>query len=394
MIDRENKIPKFGKNDYKLENIQERLKWIEKKTGTRLEHIKNFTYNPQEAKGNIENLIGTVQIPLAISGPIKVNGDYAKKEYYVPMATTEGALVLNYHIGMVLCTEAGGVNVKILSDKIHISPSFLVENMQEGFVIIQFVENNFNKIKQECERTTEHGKLLEIEPILISKRVVLKFIFDTKDAQGLNMINKATEAGCKYIELHCGKKYNLRSHYSSIKGASTSSYHCGQAKEIFADIIFPSKLLKKYFRISTGEIAKYYSNSALTALYSNRLGHNGHFANGITAIFIACGQDVADVSVSHIGVSTAELTENNDLYLSVKIPNLFVGTVGGGTGLEPQKECLKILNCYGTNKAKKFAEIVASTVLAGEVSVIAALANGNYVNAHEFYGRNKPAEEV
>ncbi|MBF0479396.1 MAG: 3-hydroxy-3-methylglutaryl-CoA reductase, partial [Candidatus Omnitrophica bacterium] len=165
---------------------------------------------------------------------------------------------------------------------------------------------------------------------------------------------RATEAACKYISKKTNKKYCLRSHYSSIKGASSNIIHQGQAKAIFADIIIPKKILAKYLRVTPEETAAYYMSSLVTAVYANRLGHSAHIANGITAIFIACGQDVADVSVSHIGISSAEVTETGDLYVSTLIPNLFVGTVGGGTGLGTQKECLQILDCYGKNKVKKF----------------------------------------
>lgn len=390
MDNKRNKIPKFGNEDYTKEAIEKRLKWLGEVTDKPLRHIGHFSENPQNMKGNIENLIGVCQIPLGITGPLLVKGEYADGYFYVPMATTEGALVLDYQIGMKLVTMSGGAKVKINSDSVHIDPLFYVNNLDEAQGFIGWIKENFNKIKDAAESTTKHGKLIAIDPFFIGRRVVLKFSYFTADAHGLNMINKATEKACEFIKDQTKKNYILRSHFSSIKGVSNHSIHVGQAKSVFAEVVVPKKILGKLFNVTPENMQKYFFSTLLTGVYAGRIGGNAHIANGVTAIFIACGQDVADVSVSHIGISMCEMTEEGDLYISAYIPNLFVGTVGGGTALGTQKECLEIMSCYGAGKAKKFAEIIGASVLAGEISVLASLVNGNYVNAHEKYGRNRP----
>jgi hydroxymethylglutaryl-CoA reductase (NADPH) len=386
------KVPRMGDHDHEKESVDKRRDWLSEKVGVKFEHISSYTVPSIQMKGNIENLIGMCQVPLGVVGPISVNGDHAKGMFYVPMATTEGALVLDYQIGALMCTEAGGVNVKVVKDFVHISPLFYVSGLIEGQSFIKWVKDHFLTLKKVAETTTSHGELLRIEPFMISRRVILKMVYDTKDAQGLNMINKACEKVCEYIKKERALEYCLRCHYSSIKGAATNNFHAGQAKAVFADVIIPKELFRLFFRVSPADVERYFISSLHAAMHANRLGHTGHAANGLTAMFIACGQDVADISVSHIGISNAEVTEKGDLYVSLYLPNLFVGTVGGGTGLGTQKECLRMIDCYGKGKVKKFAEIVAATTLAGEISVLGALVNGNYVNAHEQYGRNRPGK--
>ncbi len=382
-------IPKFTNRNYEKEFIKKRLKWLSKQINYKLKHIGYFSEDPRNFKGNIENLIGVCQIPIGIAGPLLINGKNAKGYFYIPMATTEGALVATYHQGMRIITKAGGVNASILSGQIHISPVFFVEGLSDAQRFIKWVNSNFSFIKQEAEKTTDHGKLLKINSIIMGRRVVLKFIYNTQDAQGMNMINVATETACKYIMERTEKRFYLRSKFSSVKVASFSNIHRGYGKEVFVDCIIPREIIK-IFKTTPEKLYDYYTSCLLVNTHASTLGMTAHIANGITAIYIACGQDVADVSTSHIGISMCELTEKKDLYISLYIPNLLVGTIGGGTGLGTQKECLNILGCYGGGKVNKLAEIITAASLAGELSVLIAVVNGTFVPAHQRLGRNKP----
>jgi len=384
------KMPKFGKSEYEKDSVDERRKWLSKVIGHELRHIGCYSEESRNMKGNIENLIGVSQIPLGIAGPLLIKGDYADGYFYVPMATTEGALVLDYHMGMKLITLSGGAKVKLIKDVLHIDPLFYVKDLDDAQKFIEWINKNMPLIKKEAEATTKHGKLVSIEPFYIGRRVVLKFSFFSADAHGLNMINKACEAACQFIKKETKRKYMLRSHFSSIKSVSSYNIHMGQAKSVFAEFVLSRRVLKKFFNITPEEVEEYFNSTLLASTYVGRIGENAQTANGIAAIFIACGQDVADVSVSHIGVSMCEVTEDGDLYVSTYIPNLFIGTIGGGTGLGTQRECLKILGCYGSGKVKKFAEIIGASVLAGEITVLLALTSGHYVDAHERHGRNRP----
>lgn len=375
---------------YSRDYVQKRVNWLENNRRIKLSHITRFIEDPKNMKGNIENLIGCVQIPVGLAGPIKINGDRAKGIFYVPLATTEGTLVMVYHLGMNLISMSGGANTYILKDETHISPAFKVKDTIDAKRFINWTVKNFENIKKVSETTTKHGKLLYIEQTISNRMVIIRFTYFTGDAQGMNMINKATEMACNFISQKTGKRFILRSNFSSVKKVSMSNIHKGYGKSIFTDVVIKKSILKNKLNVTPKQMVDYFNSCLIASSYCGMVGMTAHIANGITAIYLACGQDAADISTSHIGITACELTEKGDLYASLYIPNLLVGTIGGGTGLATQRECLNILGCFGANKSKKFAEIVAASALAGEIAVTAALINGTYVESFEKYGRNPP----
>ncbi|MBU0682717.1 MAG: hydroxymethylglutaryl-CoA reductase [Candidatus Omnitrophica bacterium] len=321
----ETTIPHNQNKNYDKSFVEERRKWIEEKTACNLKHISVYSEEEESMRGNIENLIGVCHIPLGVAGPVKINGEYAKGDFYVPLATTEGALVLTYNRGMRVLTKSGGANVRVLRDEMHISPAFYVENLIDAENFIKWIKTNFKEIKEIAETTTTHGKLLDIEPIIMSRLVVLKFSYYTEDAQGLNMINKASERACEFIKQETRKNYVLRSNYSSIKKAANSMIHKGQGKSVFVDALISKECLR-LLGVSAKEMENYFKITQLSSIYGGMLHNNAHFANAIAAMFIACGQDVADISTSHIGISGCEVESEDSLYVSAYIPNLFVKT--------------------------------------------------------------------
>ncbi|OGS10825.1 MAG: hypothetical protein A2386_05600 [Elusimicrobia bacterium RIFOXYB1_FULL_48_9] len=382
-------VPKNSQLNYNKDFIiNKRLKWLSEKTNVEYKNISNFTVDTESMKGNIENCIGAVQVPLAVAGPIKVNGQYAKGDFYIPLSTTEGALAMTYDLGCRVIYKAGGANTKIIKDEVHISPVFKLNSIAEGDEFIDWINNHFEQIKQRAESTTRYGKLLRTECIKMGLKIIVKFIYSTGDAQGLNMINKGTDASCKYIVEQKKIEYYHRANYSGIKKLNMDNIYNGNGKAVVADVTIPKNILRA-LRVTPEEMVEYYNTCLLASTYAGMIGINAHIANGITAMFIACGQDVADISVSSVGFMSYELTNKGDLYGSLYIPNLFVGTVGGGTKLGGQRQCLDMMGCSGTGSSKKFAELVTATALAGEIAVVSALLNNNYVQAHEKYGRAK-----
>ncbi|MGA2775116.1 MAG: hydroxymethylglutaryl-CoA reductase [Candidatus Omnitrophota bacterium] len=372
--------------DYSKEFISQRLSWLSNKTNTKLHHISQYSQPSEDMRGNIENPIGVCQIPLGIAGPLKINGEYAKGAFYIPMATVEGTLLKSYDSGMAILTRAGGVNVKIFKDEIHIAPIFILDGLNDITKFIEWIRNNFNNIKKETEKTTKHGKLLRIDPIVASKRVILKFSYFTEDAMGANMVAIATESACKYIFSETGKKFFIKSNLCSDKKASMHNFVEGYGKSVFADISIPEHVVK-FFGTTPKEMFDYYHAYVIGNSHAGMIGMNGHVANGIGALFLACGQDVAEIIGASMTICHGEVRENGDAYISVYIPSLLVGTVGGGASLVTQRECLEVLGCYGSGKAKKFAEIAAAVALAGEFSICASIANHTFVKAFMKYGR-------
>lgn len=385
-IGRADLIPSLKGIDFTHQAAELRREWLSLKTSASLKHIGVFSEAPEKMKGNIENFIGVAQIPIGIAGPLRINGEFAKGDFYVPMATTEATLVYTYAQGMQLISLAGGATTAFLKDEIHISPFFGFAEVRSAQQFIQWLNSNFKRIKEEAEKTTRYGKLERLEPHILDRNIVVKFCYTTGDAAGYNMITLATDAACKFINAVVKpEKFYLQSNFSSIKKITAHNFVAGYGRAVIAEATLPRNLVQRFYGITPEGIVAYSQRVYHTASHAGMTGVNGHCANAIAAIFIACGQDVASIVESHVCITSYEVTELGDLYASVNLPNLVIGTVGGGTGIGTQKECLKMLGCYGADKAKKFAEIIAAMVLAGEVVIYAANAAGKFPRVFKRY---------
>ncbi|HEX4963465.1 MAG TPA: hydroxymethylglutaryl-CoA reductase [Thermoanaerobaculia bacterium] len=384
-------VPRFEEQGYAAEAIAARRAWVEKRTGARLAHVGAGSLPGEALRGNVENPVGAVQVPLGVAGPLRVKGEHAQGLFYVPLATTEGALVRSYERGMVALTRAGGATVRMLADENRVSPVFLFDGVAEAAAFARELPGLFDGLKAEAESTTRHGRLLRVEPRALGREVAVHFVYWTADAHGMNMIVKATDRACRWlVKQGRAGRYYLFSGAESEKRASGSLFGGGKGKKVTAGARIPLRLVRAYLHTTPEGMADLWHRTVLGHLQAGALGYNGHFANGLTALFIACGQDVANVANSAVGVTSFEVLPGGDLYASVTLPSLTVATVGGGTGLGTARECLEMLGCAGTGGAPKLAEIAAATVLAGELSMGAAIASGEFVAAHETYGRNRP----
>ena len=384
-------VPRMKQQGYAQPYVQRRREWLEQKTGCRLMHIGAHSIPGDEMRGNIENPVGAAQMPLGVAGPLLINGTDAQGVFYVPLATTEGALVRSYERGMVTLTRAGGVTTRVYLDENRVSPVFLFKSVERAHEFAITLPGKLESIRAEAESTTRHGKLQRIECHAIGREVIVNFCYFTGDAQGMNMIVKATEQACKWIMENCDAlQFYVFSGFSSEKRASGSLLAGGKGKKVTAGALLPKHIVKSYLHVTPENLLQMRQHTMLGHMQANAIGYNGQLANGLAAIFIACGQDVANIVNSAVGITNFELDHNGDLYASVTLPALTVATVGGGTALGTSRECLEILGCAGSGKAGKFAEIICATLLAGELSMGAAIASGEFVAAHETYGRNRP----
>ncbi len=374
---------KAGEN-YSEQTVRERQAWIEKKLKIEIPNISKNTLKGEKLTGNIENLIGAAQVPIGIAGPVLIYGENARGEHYVPLATTEGALVDSYNRGMLAISYSGGAKVKVLKDFMHITPVFIMNGLEDCLKLAQWVDSNFESLKKIAEKSTQHGKLLRIEPVFMGKRLLLKFVYHTRDAMGLNMINIATQNVCEHIITEKrAERFFLRCNYSADKKSSYANFINGYGKEVLVEATIPKKVVSRVLKSTPEKMRELWITSVMAGMKSGIMGASAHIANGLAALFIATGQDVAQIANCSAGLLNYEVTGDGDLYASLLIPNLTIGTVGGGTGLPTQRECLEILGCHGKGGALKFAEIVAATLLAGELSIMAALTNDDFVKIHE-----------
>jgi hydroxymethylglutaryl-CoA reductase (NADPH) len=377
------RIPHDASRNYEEDFVEERREWIRNKTKTKLNHISHYSIKPEDAKGNIENFIGIAQVPLGILGPLKVNGKFANDIFYVPFATTEGAVLTTFQRGAIAITKAGGAKTSIRKDENHLDPVFILKNLEDAEKFIQWTNDNFDILSDKVKEVTGHGKLLAITPYIIGKMVALRVSYYTQDAMGANMIGIATDLICQFIsKQYKVERYLLRSNLSSEKKASGVNMLIGCGKELLVEAILPRKIVNRHLNSSPEAIHNAWHAWTLGSVHANMIGGNAHFANGIAAIFIACGQDVAHVSNASVGITIFDITESGDLYTAVKLPNILIGTVGGGTALGTQRECLEIIGCYGQGKSKKFAEIIGATLLAGEIGICAGITSDEFLKPH------------
>ncbi len=385
------RIPRDGGDDYKPEIIRKRQELLEQASGVKLRHIVQHSFDPHIVRGNCENFVGVAQVPLGIAGPLRIRGEHADGEFLIPLATSEGTLVASYNRGMKVLNLCGGVQVTVMADAMQRAPVFVFENARASRAFVGWVEGNLERIREKAEATSSVARLQNIDPYLANKFAYLRFNFTTGDAAGQNMVGKATFAACNWIlENYQGiTNFYLESNLATDKKASHVNTMRTRGKRVTAEATLPRDVLSRWLRVEPEKLAYHYGVANVGAFLSGANNNGAQSANGITAMFIATGQDVANVAESSAAILYSELTPSGDLYVSLTIPSLIVATYGGGTGLATQRECLEILGCYGKGKVNRLAEIIAGVALAGEVSLGAAISSSNWVSAHEKHGRNR-----
>jgi len=385
-------VPRDREDDYSDEAIAARQAFVEEYTGSSFEHIKKHSFDPHILTGNIESFIGVAQVPLGVAGPLLVNGEHAQGEFLIPMATAEGTLVASYNRGMKVLNLSGGVKCTVSDDAMQRAPVFIFEDARGARDFKVWLADNFDKIAAQAESTTSVGKLQYIDTYLSNHFAFSRFNFSTGDAAGQNMVGRATFAACSWILENNDtiRRFYLESNFATDKKASMVNIMKTRGKRVTAECRIPGDVLREVMRVEPKGLAYHWGVAAGIGSVLSGANNNGlHSPNGITAMFIATGQDVANVSESSAAILYVEHTDDDELFISITIPSLIVATYGGGVGLATQRECLEMLDCYGRDRVRKFAEIVAGVVLAGEISLASAISSNDWVSSHEKFGRNR-----
>ena len=384
-------IPRDNEDDYSDKAIKARQQFIEDVSGAKLEHTARYSFDPHMVAGNAEHFTGVAQIPLGFAGPITIKGEHAQGDFFIPLATTEGTLIASYNRGMKILNLSGGVTCTVIGDAMQRAPVFVFKTAREARHFVSWVEANIGEVRDQAEATSSVAKLQYIDYYLAAKLAYLRFNFSTGDAAGQNMVGRATFAACSWILDHYDgvQHFYLESNLATDKKASQVNIMHTRGKRVVAEATIKRDVLLQHMRVDPENLYYHAGIANVGAILSGANNNGLHSANGITAMFIATGQDVANVAESSAGIIYTELTPEKDLYLSITIPSLIVATYGGGTGLATQRECLSILGCVGKGKVNKLAEIIAGVVLAGEISLAAAISSSDWVSSHEKYGRNR-----
>lgn len=369
-------------------DVDERREAVGKLTESNLSAIDDYGFDPEVASKNIENMIGVTQVPLGFAGPVLINGDHAQGVFIIPMATTEGALLASVSRGMSVISEAGGTRVKVFEDAMTRAPVFRVNGIDHSTKVIEWICGHTAEIDQAASSTTKHGKLLEIEAFPNGRSLHLRMSFMTGDAMGMNMATIASEAVCKLIEKETGAVLvSVSGNMCTDKKPAAINSIRGRGKCVIAEATIPSKIVESKLHSTTEAIVELNTRKNLVgSAMAGSLGFNAHAANMIAAVYIATGQDPAQVVEASMCMTSCENVDG-DLYIAVRMPSVEVGTVGGGTRLPSQSAALEMIDCLGEGKSRKLAEIVAVSVLAGELSTLGAQAAGQLGKAHKELGR-------
>ena len=372
--------------------IDERRKALEANLRISLPHIGKNDLGPRAETHNCENMIGVAKIPLGIAGPLKIESDKFNGSFFIPLATTEGALVASINRGCKAITLSGGAITASCKVGATRGPVFYTGNIRNEQRLFGWVKKNEDKIKKTAERTSKHLKYKKLIFRGLADYAFIHFAFDTQDAMGMNMATIATEKIVELVEKETGIQcISLAGNFDSDKKPSWISFIEGRGHKVWAEATIRKSIAKAILKTTSQKIYDVWlSKNMIGSAMSGSLGFNAHFANIVSAVFIATGQDPAHVTDASMGLTTARVTRNGDLYFSIYIPALMVGTVGGGTNLETQKEALSIMGIVGGNDGKnsqKLAEIIGGGVLAGELSLLASLAEGTLASSHKKLAR-------
>ncbi len=365
---------------------QKRVEFLSQKTGSTLAYLAGKKAMPEADfyKGNIENFIGLTQVPTGLVGPLLINGTSAQGDFYVPLATSEGALVASYNRGAKATRLCGGITSVCLTEGLQRTPIWKFTNLGEAGRFMYWILEELDTLKNIAGQHSRYAVLEELKINMEGNHVLTIFEYTCGEAAGQNMVTICTEAICQYILQKAPVQpvfWCIESNYSGDKKATGVSFISVRGKKVTAEVLVSRQVVKEILHSTPEAISQYWQASVVAASQSNSIGIQGHFANGLAAIFLACGQDVACVAEAHIGITRMEM-QGNDLYVAITLPALVVGTVGGGTRLPTQNECLQLMDCQGPGSARKFAEICGAIALSGELSIAAALASGQFSKAH------------
>ena len=391
------RIPRRKDDDHTEDAAAERRAFLAERTGAELTHVGRASIDPAVTQGNIENYIGCAQVPIGVAGPLRIRGEHIQDEdVYVPLATTEGTLAASYNRGMRILTEAGGVKTTIHERYMQRAPVFHFDDARGARNFRRWIETHEREIKSAAQASSSIVKLSHSETSAVGPMLHVRFNFETGDAAGQNMAGKAADAACRWIAANHpgGARYTLSGAMDTDKKHSQLNVLHSRGARVIAEARIPDALLRERVGTSAAELFRARLNSFAGSVMAGSANNGMHAANALAALFIATGQDAANVAESHAAMTYVRLEDDPETgepayYWSITLPSLIVATFGGGTGLPTQSECLQLLGCRGAGKVGRFIEICAATVLAGEISLAGAVVAGDWVESHEKLGRNR-----
>ncbi len=395
-----NELPKIpGRGLYTEEARQDRLSFIREQTSQPMENVAVTSLDPKALVSNIEAFIGSVEIPVGLAGPLHIRGTHANGLYYAPMATSEGALVASVTRGATAICKSGGIVARVLNQRMMRAPVFVMSDINSAFFFAEWIKDHFDEIKAETKKYSNYADLVELETQLLGKAVSVQFVYETGDAAGQNMTTTCTWQASQWIMKQMAAfeevkfdRFFIDSNRSNDKKVTFQSFIKGRGIRVVAECVLSPEVCRQILKVEPENMVRNFHSGVSGGIATGMVGINVNIANVIAAMFTATGQDIACVHESAIGQFNCELTDDGGVYATMMLPSLVIGTVGGGTSLTQQKECLAMMDCAGAGNAHKLAEIIASYCLALDLSTMSAIASDHFARAHETLGRNRPVD--
>ncbi|GIG69179.1 hydroxymethylglutaryl-CoA reductase [Phytomonospora endophytica] len=371
-----------------------RRRALELHSGTTLDAIGDYCLDAALVSAkHCENFIGAAQVPMGVVGPLSMSGRHVDVEerIFVPLATTEGALLASTARG---CRAISGkVTVDVEDTGMTRAPVFRTSGITHTRRLLDWVAEHTPDIRSLAEQTSRHLQLTGIQPLAVGTTVFLRFAFTTDDAMGMNMVTLAVDqVVTELIEPQTGAQcVALSGNVCVDKKPAWINVIEGRGKRVYAEAVLDAETLEDTLKTSAEALCEVqYRKNLIGSAMAGAMGSNAHHANLVAALFLATGQDLAHVTTGATGITCVEARPDGAAYVSVYLPELTLGTVGGGTALETQKEALGLLGIHGGDDGRtalRLAEILGATVLAGEVSLLAALASRDLARAHRTLAR-------
>ena len=384
------RIPRVAADDFTAAAGEARRALLREAAGGPLAHIGGAPVPPESARGKVENLVGHAQVPLGIAGPLLADTSLGECEVFVPMATTEGALVASYSRGMAILKSAGGARARQTREGLTQNPILVFPDARRAEEAARTIRARLGPMQAVCAATTRHGRLVSLDAEVVGRRVILRLVFTTGDAIGINMAARATDLCLAELARETGAEARYVHGQDVEKRANARALVEGRGRSVVCDATVGRDLLLEAARTTPEELVAIQRTYAVGFAQLGTQNWTVQSANGLAAVMLACGQDVAYVTECATGLLDFDVTGGGDLYCSIWLPSLLVGTVGGGTGQGTATECLDVLGCRGEGKAAHFAELLGAICLAGDLSLMAAFCAHEFSAAHERLGRNRP----
>jgi hydroxymethylglutaryl-CoA reductase (NADPH) len=370
---------------YQQEDTEARKSWVKEYAGVEIDD--SLEDKAEDLQGIIENHVGFMKVPMAVVGPMTIDGKYAKGDFCVPVCTLEGTLAMSMNRGIYASALSGGIKVNHFRQELSRAPVFIFDNLKDSSDFQVWVSKNEEKIKKVAESTTNHGRVLRIDQYTVQNYVILDLVLDTSNAAGQNMVTLAAKVACEYIQKETNHNYFLESNMNSDKKASVRNMMLGRGHGVTAETTIKNSVMKRILKMDPDILFDAWSFFPIVSSMAGTHGNGLHVSNALTAIYLATGQDAAcaaENSVAHVGLEKRE----DALKFKLTLPSLTVGTVGGGTRLKMQNKNLELLGCSeGEHSSRKLAEIIAGATLSLEISLICAIGSHTWTDAHMKYGR-------